>query len=946
MNLVLSRKGLVFVVVGLFIAVSIVPVNSLSIDPLSSKVDGMFENNSLFNSTCPYPVDGINIDERLSEREDNERDLYERYPWHYDRNLRNQSDYPFDEPFLDYPNYEEYSGIYSQKFNDEYVKNHALKDRKPIPKPNFAAGKTWYVDDDGGEDFTRIQDAIDAADDGDTVYVYSGTYYENVVVDKSIILQGEDRDNTIIDGGVSGDVVYVSAYWAGIEGFSIQNGNNGIRLSDSSDNNTIMGNTITDNNRDGIRLDHSSDNTITGNNINSNNNWGIFLHTSCNNNNIVGNIISNNGWDGIEIYSSSNNTIVDNVFQSNGIKIEGSTVEQWASHTIENNMANGRPIRYYKNTENVNVPGDTAQVILANCRHFLIQNLNTSDVDVGIQLGFSSDNMITGNTITDNNGDGIWLYYSSDNVVNYNIITNNKVIGIYMGDSLDNIITNNRFTSNGIIIGSWHLEYWNTHTIEENTLNSRNIYYFKNTNNECVPSDAGQVILANCSHMLIQNLNLSNGDYGLLLGFSSNNTIINNTITTNNDEGIYMVYSYDNTISGNIIKNNSWGGIYMDDSSGNKVSGNIIINNNESGLYMGDSLDNIFIGNTIANNEDNGIVMYYSSDNKISGNNIANNKDYGIKIWDSSDNIFNDNTISDNNDDGIYISSFKTGSLNNILSYNIISNNEHGIFLDESNRNSIVGNSCNNNTVDGIHIEDSSDNKISNCTFSSNLQYGIRIEESSGNIISNSTIKNHTVASSSSGISLFKSNNTIVKNCYISDNRKAGIELISSNDNNINGCLLDGNGWGIDFSNSGSNRVNLCSIVCNKYGGIREGKLNIITKNNFINNYNHYIHGKWFDTNIFLRNYWSGRLIQSPLPYRIFNLKFDWFPKTTPYDYHYLNETIVDYSANSSMNFNEQINSFPLTERLSDRFSSLFSKVYDVLNQDHCHLLNRWGDDR
>ena len=60
--------------------------------------------------------------------------------------------------------------------------------------------KTVTVDDDGGEDFTNIQDAIDFADEGDIVFVYSGTYYENVIINKSINLEGEDMDTTIIDG--------------------------------------------------------------------------------------------------------------------------------------------------------------------------------------------------------------------------------------------------------------------------------------------------------------------------------------------------------------------------------------------------------------------------------------------------------------------------------------------------------------------------------------------------------------------------------------------------------------------------------------------------------------------------------------------------------------------------------------------------------------------------
>jgi pectin methylesterase-like acyl-CoA thioesterase len=36
----------------------------------------------------------------------------------------------------------------------------------------------------GGENFTRIQGAIENASAGDTVLVYNGTYFENVVIYK------------------------------------------------------------------------------------------------------------------------------------------------------------------------------------------------------------------------------------------------------------------------------------------------------------------------------------------------------------------------------------------------------------------------------------------------------------------------------------------------------------------------------------------------------------------------------------------------------------------------------------------------------------------------------------------------------------------------------------------------------------------------------------------
>ena len=81
-----------------------------------------------------------------------------------------------------------------------------------------------YVDDDGGADYTKIQYAIDNASDGDTVYVYCGDYYENVVINKVINLTGEDKHTTVIDGDYNGNTVYVSCERVTIQGFTITGG--------------------------------------------------------------------------------------------------------------------------------------------------------------------------------------------------------------------------------------------------------------------------------------------------------------------------------------------------------------------------------------------------------------------------------------------------------------------------------------------------------------------------------------------------------------------------------------------------------------------------------------------------------------------------------------------------------------------------------------------------
>jgi len=112
---------------------------------------------------------------------------------------------------------------------------------------------TWTVDDDGPADFRTIQEAINAASQGDTIYVYNGTYYEQVVVNKSVSLIGENKYTTIIDGNYTGNAIEVTASNVNVTGFTMQKSGTvylgcGIYVHDGSDGNKISGNIIADNN--------------------------------------------------------------------------------------------------------------------------------------------------------------------------------------------------------------------------------------------------------------------------------------------------------------------------------------------------------------------------------------------------------------------------------------------------------------------------------------------------------------------------------------------------------------------------------------------------------------------------------------------------------------------------------------------------------------------------
>ncbi|MGC9307581.1 MAG: right-handed parallel beta-helix repeat-containing protein, partial [Thermoplasmatota archaeon] len=144
----------------------------------------------------------------------------------------------------------------------------------------------------------NIQEAVDNATSGDTIFVYSGIYYENIEIDKSLTLQGEDRNTTIIDGGYFGDVLYVNSNNVIINSFTILNagsefGDAGIEFYNGSSCH-IEYNTISSNWWYAIFLNYSCSNCDVANNTIIDNFGGVYLDSTSHDNFITGNTIRHN----------------------------------------------------------------------------------------------------------------------------------------------------------------------------------------------------------------------------------------------------------------------------------------------------------------------------------------------------------------------------------------------------------------------------------------------------------------------------------------------------------------------------------------------------------------------------------------------------------------------------------------------------------------------------
>jgi parallel beta-helix repeat protein len=400
--------------------------------------------------------------------------------------------------------------------------------------------------------YNTIQAAIDDQNttNGDTLIVNPGTFTENVIVDKRLILNALGAIVNPLNNGLPVFTITSSGDGSTINGFTINGGFPGISLNSASNCN-ITNNTIS-NNIYGVLMEYGSSNTISGNQIVNNTNAGIASWYWNNNNNITNNTIKQNGY-GLHLLYSSNNNISNNSLVNNSFY--GIYADNSQNNVLNNNTIQGNPY-------------------------------------AGVALYFTANNnTFTGNNLT-GNGFGIYSYGSNGNTIQNSNLSNNTYYGVYLDNSAQNVIKNdtingNPYTGIALYRGS------NTNTIKNNTFTGNGFGIYIDGSNGGSSDPAGDISGNNITGNLF---------YGIYMYNSSNMKIMNNTVKNNPYAGI-AIYggSSNNTLSYNTLQNNQFG-LYMDSSSNNSVYKNDFVSNTVQAYDNG------------TNNWDNGTTGNYWSD--------------------------------------------------------------------------------------------------------------------------------------------------------------------------------------------------------------------------------------------------------------------------------------------------------------------------------------------
>ncbi|MDD5187099.1 MAG: NosD domain-containing protein, partial [Methanoregula sp.] len=462
--------------------------------------------------------------------------------------------------------------------------------------------------------YQTITDGINNATGGDTLLVDSGTYHEQVDVNKRLSLRGNNTGAglPVIDIGSPGvnTAILISADNCSLDGFIAANSRDGVHITGS--NATARNVTVTQNHF-GISLESSSENTLDRVTAFNNTYAGITVSSS-RNTTIRNSLVENNTGIGISLEGGSANTSVTGSLVRLNADYGIQVIDSEGSEVWDNDLGSN----YY------------ALIIVRSHDNSVIRNNASNSTENGIYLDSAVSNRLEENEVHDNRATGIVLVNRSRaNTITANRVSRNAGPGIMAKENSSwNVLMNNRVSWNVGGAGGIYLE-----TSGNNTISSSII----DTNRE------GIMLTASSNNNTLSFNRLTNNTYnGIALDRSNNNTLMNNGFTRN-ERGVHFSLSHNNTVLSSVVHNATQTGVGLaDNSTANTITDTSVDGTGQFGIYLVWSH-----GNTITNlttvSRDYGIFTEFARNNTIQESRISNSSTAGISLNASAGNLIADN---------------------------------------------------------------------------------------------------------------------------------------------------------------------------------------------------------------------------------------------------------------------------------------------------------------
>ena len=461
-------------------------------------------------------------------------------------------------------------------------------------------------------------------------------------------------------------------------------------------------------------------------------------------------------------------------------------------------------------------------VYLENANNGTVRGNNVTSNYIGLTAASCENLVVADNLISDTIYYGLDLMGCNGTVVSNNSISGSRFFGMVINDCVGAVLHNNTFVDDGIEMWGDALNECNSHQIDtSNTVNGLPILYYANETDLVIDSvPVGELILANCSNIAVNWLNISGPEVAIFSAFCNNETISNCAVTN----APYALWFWDTdglVIRNSSISNASNDRMYIVDPGFAiyaYMSDRILIeynqiNNSDFGIFLGQVANVTCRNNAVTFGNYATAVGMYSAANVLVERNNLSSKDSSLGLIDSLNCTVANNTMSDNCNEAFTA----TNVTDMTIMLNEVADNGFGMRMQEV-YNVLV--SFNSVTGGGMYTNFG--------------RYGIDITTGS-----NVTLNNNTVSSiPDGGVKLQGVDDAMLSGNQIGSNLNDGMRLLSCLDMRVLDNWIDSNGNDGLFETGGAGAFEIIGnqIQNNLDSGIETSHAAEIARNSVANN--------------------------------------------------------------------------------------------------------------